>query len=164
VVLEAASDWNQSTVQTALTDFVRPVLTASQLGVNWRQRSGFQEFDGLLPLTLSVRGKILVLSDDVAMTESIVAKFGRKPERQPATLLAGFNHQRENASFARFAGVVDRVNAGGTDNDNAERKLQFFSGNISSLSSSLAAVSTEKIEVRPDGGKVRQTVTYEWSQ
>jgi hypothetical protein len=164
VVLEAASDWNQSTVQTALTDFVRPVLTASQLGVNWRQKSGFQELDGLLPLTLSVRGKILVISDDDTFTESILAKLGRKSERQPATLLAGFNHQSEKASFARFAGVVDRVNAGGTDNDNAERKLQFFSGNISSLSSSLAAVSTEKIEVRPDGGKVRQTVTYEWSQ
>jgi hypothetical protein len=47
---------------------------------------------------------------------------------------------------------------------NAERQPQFFSGNMASLSNTLAAVSSEKIEVREDGGKVRQSVIYEWSQ
>jgi hypothetical protein len=45
-----------------------------------------------------------------------------------------------------------------------EREPQFFSRNLASLSSTLAAVSAERIEVHGDGGKVRQTVTYEWSQ
>jgi hypothetical protein len=41
---------------------------------------------------------------------------------------------------------------------------QFFSDNMASLSSTLSAVSAETLEVRGDGGAVRQTVTYEWSQ
>jgi hypothetical protein len=45
-----------------------------------------------------------------------------------------------------------------------DRQPQFFSGNMASLSSTLAAVSTERIEIHGDGGMVRQTVTYEWSQ
>jgi hypothetical protein len=38
----------------------------------------------------------------------------------------------------------------------------FFSKNIGSLSSTLAGVSSEKIVIRDAGGKVTQTVTYEW--
>jgi hypothetical protein len=45
-----------------------------------------------------------------------------------------------------------------------ERQPQFFSENMVSLSSTLADVSAERITVRTDGAKVRQTVTYEWSQ
>ncbi len=51
VVLVAASDWNEAGVQSALTDFVRPGLTASQLGVGWEQKSGYQELDGLWSLS-----------------------------------------------------------------------------------------------------------------
>jgi hypothetical protein len=45
-----------------------------------------------------------------------------------------------------------------------EREPQFFSENMASLSSTLAAVSAEKIMVRTEGEKVLQTVTYEWSK
>jgi len=44
VVLVAGSEWNQAVLQSALTDFVRPGLTASQLGVGVRtdgKRNGF---------------------------------------------------------------------------------------------------------------------------
>jgi hypothetical protein len=45
-----------------------------------------------------------------------------------------------------------------------EREPQFFSENMASLSSTLAAVSTERITVRTEGDRILQTVTYEWSQ
>ncbi len=163
VILAAASDWNESGVQSALTDFVRPGLTASQLGVGWQQKSGYQELDGLWPLAAAVRGKHLLVSDEPALMESVLANFSRKSDRKPAQLLAGFNHQQERNNFARFAGLVDRPNVA-APNSTGEREPQFFSGNMGSLSSTLAAVSAEKIEVRGDAGKVRQTVTYEWSQ
>jgi len=164
MVLVAAADWSEAGVQSALTDFVRPGLTAGQLGVGWQQKSGYHELDGLWPLVASVRGKYLLVGDDPALMEAVLANFSRKSNREPAELLAGFNHQHERANFARFAGLVDRPNTGMANGDGAERQPQFFSGNLASLSATLSGVSAERIEVRGDGGKVRQSVTYEWSQ
>ena len=164
VVLVAGSEWNQAAIQSALTDFVRPGLTASQLGVGWQQESGYEKLDGLWPLTVSVRGKYLLVSDDPGLLEAILANFSRGSDRKPADMLAGFNHQQERVNFARFSRVVDRPSATVTDNENRRGEPQFFSNNMASLSSTLAAVSAEKVEVRSEGNKERQTVTYEWTQ
>jgi hypothetical protein len=96
--------------------------------------------------------------------ESVLSNFSRKSDRPPAQLLAGFNHQHERNNFTRFVSFIDRPNVGIPNGSGTEREPQFFSGNIASLSSILAAVSAERIAVRGDGGKVRQTVTYEWTQ
>lgn len=164
VVLVAGSEWNQAAVQSALTDFVRPGLTASQLGVGWQQKAGYQELDGLWPLVASVRGKYLLVSDDPGLAEAILANFRSKSDRKPADLLAGFNHQQERANFARFSNVVDRPSAIVADAENRRGEPQFFSNNMASLSSTLDAVSAEKIEVRSEGNKERQIVIYEWDQ
>jgi hypothetical protein len=163
VVLESASDWTQGGVQSAIADFMRPGLTASQLGVAWTQKSGYQQLDGLWPLAVSIRGKYLIVSDNAALTESLLANFSRKSDRKPLQLYAGFNHTRERDNFVRFSNLVDRANVG-MQGGGREREPQFFSGNMAGLSTTLAAVSVERIEIRPDGGKMRQTVTYEWSQ
>jgi len=164
VLLVAGTEWNQDAVHSALTDFVRPGLTASQLGVRWQQKSGYQELEGLWPLVASVRGKYLLVSDDPALAEAILANFSRKSDRKPADLLAGFNHQQERADFARFSTVVDRPNATVVNAENRRGEPQFFSNNMASLSATLAAVSGEKIEVRSEGNNERQTVIYEWAQ
>jgi hypothetical protein len=164
VVLMAASDWSENGVLSALREFVRPGLTASQLGVGWRQESGYQELDGLSPLLVSARGKYLLVSDDPGLMHSMLSNFSLQSDRKPADLLAGFNHAHERNNFIRFAGLVDRPNEGSASGQGMERDPQFFSANVASLSSTLAAVSAETIEVRSEGGKVRQTVTYEWSQ
>jgi hypothetical protein len=164
VVLVAGTEWNQDAVHSALTDFVRPGLTASQLGGGWQEKSGYQELDGLWPLVSSLRGKYLLISDDPTLAEAILANFSRKSDRKPADLLAGFNHQRERANFARFSNAVDRPNATIVNAENRRGEPQFFSNNIASLSSTLAAVSGERIEVRSEGNNERQTVIYEWAQ
>jgi hypothetical protein len=164
VVLVAASGWDEAGVQSALTDFVRPGLTASELGVGWRQESGYDQLDGLWPLAIAVRGKYLLVSDAPSLMESMLSNFNRKSDRKAGELLAGFNHQHEQSNFIRFANLVDRPNIGVAYGQNSEKQPQFFSGNVASLSSTLSAMSVERIEVRGDGGKVRQTVTYEWSQ
>jgi hypothetical protein len=162
VVLVAGSEWDQDTIQSALADFVRPGLTASQLGVGWQQKSGYRELDGLWPLVASVRGKYLLVSDDPWLAEAILANFSRKSDRNPADLLAGFNHQQERANFARFSNVVDRPGATVAGVERSEP--QFFSSNMVSLSSTFASVSAEKIEIRSEGHEERQTVIYEWAQ
>jgi hypothetical protein len=164
VILLAAADWSETTVRSGLADFIRPDLTASQLGVGWQQKSGYQELDGLWPLTTSVRGKYLLVSDDPALMESMLSNFSRKSDRKPALLLAGFNHQRERNNLIRFVGLVDRPNGTLPNALGTEREPQFFSGNMSRLSTIIAGVAAERIEVRDDAGKVRQTVTYEWTQ
>ena len=163
VVLIADSDWNQAEVQSAVASFVRPSLTASELGVAWQSKSGYQELDGLWPLVISVRGSYLLLSDDPAMAEAMLTNFEDKSAQQSAEFFAGFNHDHERANFARFAEVVDRPSAVAASSQDADREPQFFSGTVASLSGSLSAVSAERIVVRSDKDKVRQTVTYEWS-
>jgi hypothetical protein len=178
VVLAASSDWNEASVQSALAEFVRPSLTASQFGVTWQQKSGYHdssyyELDGLWPLVASVRSKYLMVSDDPNLIAAMLSNFSRKSDVKPAVFVAGLNHSRERANFARFAGVVDRPNLAQSNVPGmggpgmgvlSERQPQFFSENMASLSSTLADVSTERITVRPEGDRILQTVTYEWSQ
>jgi hypothetical protein len=162
VVLESSAGWNEGDVQAAITDFVSPSLTASRLGTEWQQKDGYRRFDGLWPLDLSVQGKYLVVSDDDSLTESLLTNLNRKPDREPAAMLAGFNHAHERSNFGRFVNFIDRP--GASAGSGSERQPQFFSGNLASLSETLAAVSSESVEVRNDAGKIRQTVKYEWPQ
>ncbi len=164
VVLAAASDWNEASVESALAEFVRPGLTASQFGVEWQQKSGYREFDGLWPLVVSVRGKYLLVADDPDLIAAMLSGFNRKSDVKPAVLVAGLNHSRERGNFARFSGVVDRANPEQSNGAGMEREPQFFSENMASLSSTLAGVSAERITVRPESDRILQTVTYEWSQ
>ena len=162
VALVAASDWDKPGIESALVDFVRPDLTASQLGVAWHPKGNHDELDGLWPLATVVRGKYLLVADDPGMIEAMLSNFGRKVELPPTTFVAGFNHERERANFAHLSGVIDWP--GRSIDSSAERQPQFFSGNVGSLSSTLAAVSAANITVRADGAKVLQTVTYQWTQ
>jgi hypothetical protein len=164
VVLAASSDWNEASIQSALAEFVRPGLTASQFGVTWQQKSGYQEFDGLWPLAASVRGKYLLVSDDPNLIAAMLSNFNRKSDVKPVVFVAGLNHSRERANFARFSDVVDRPNSAQSNVPGMERQPQFFSENMASLSSTLAGVSTERITVRTEGDRTLQTVTYEWLQ
>lgn len=161
VALVAASDWNATEVRSAISAFVRPSLTASELGVGWQSKGGYEELDGLLPLAVAVRGNYLLVSNDSMMLEGLLANFSRQPGQQPAELLAGFAHDREQPNFVRFAEVVDHpsvvaVSAG------AGNQPQFFSANVASLGSSLARFARETIAVRGDRREIHQTVTYEW--
>jgi hypothetical protein len=168
VVLAASSDWNEASIHSALAEFVRPGLTASQFGVAWQQKSGYQELDGLWPLVASVRGKYLLLSDDPNLIAAMLSNFNRKSDVKPVVFVAGLNHSRERANFARLSDVVDRPNLAQSNvpgnTPGMERQPQFFSENMASLSSTLAGVSAERITVRTEGDRILQTVTYEWSQ
>ena len=164
IVLVAASDWNEPGIQSALTGFVRPGLTASEHGVAWQQKSGYSQLDGLWPLAASVRGKYLMVADDPTLIEAMLANFNRKTDLKSAVFVAGFNHQNEQANFTRFSGVIDRPNQTQSNMSGVEREPQFFSENMASLSTTLAGISAEKVMVRNEGDKVLQTVTYEWSK
>jgi hypothetical protein len=163
VALAGSSDWDEVDARRALAEFVRPILTASQLGVGWRQMNGYYELDGLRTLSMAVRGKYLLISDDEALINGMLANMNRKVDLKPAEFVAGFDHRRERQNFVRLAAVVDRPDGNGSGVVGPERQPQFFSENIASLSSTLAGISSEKIVVRNAGDRLLQTVTYEWS-
>jgi hypothetical protein len=163
VALVTATDWNEGEVQSAVSAFVRPSVTAGALGVGWHAEQGYEILDGLWPLAISVRGKYLLVSDDAATMHAILANFDRKPNREPAEFFAGFNHQRERQNFARLVEVVDRPSALAAE-QSTEREPQFFSGTVASLSETLSRMASESIVQRADTEKVRQTVIYQWSR
>jgi hypothetical protein len=161
VALSGSADWDEGAARGALVACIRPSLTASHLGLAWKQASGYYEFDGLHPLLAAVRGKYLIVSDDPALISGVLANLNRKSDLKPATFVAEFDHRRERNNFARMVTLIDRpdMNPSG-----GERQLQFLSENIASLSAALAAASSEKIVVRDSGDRVLQTVTYRWAQ
>jgi len=179
IIFAAASDWSEASVQSALTGSVAPSLTASQLGFAWQRESGYQKLDGLWPLVFSIQEKYLLVSDDPRLMTDLLSNldrlkldrvnpdrpsFGRESQTAPALFVAGFRHARERENFARFSSVVDRPSKAQSNVPGMEREPQFFSENMVSLSTTFAGVSAERIVVRPENDRVRQTVTYEWSQ
>jgi hypothetical protein len=164
VVLSGSSDWEETAARNALTTLLRPSLTASQMGMAWKQANGYHELDGLHSLLTAVRGKYLIVSDDPALMSGMLANVNRKSDLKPAVFVAEFDHKRERDNFACLVTVIDRPDMHPAGIPGSERQPQFLSENIASLSSTLAAVSSEKIVVRDAGDKVLQTVTYQWAQ
>jgi hypothetical protein len=164
IVLLGESDWNETAVRSSLIDFVRPGLTAGQLGVEWQARSGSQQMNGLWELDTAVRGKYLLIADLSGLLNQLLANLNQKADLKPALFAAGFDHGRERENFGRLTGLLGRPgdNTGGSPGQG--HTPEFFSENIASLSSTLAGVTSEKIVVRDAGDKVLQTVTYEWAR
>ena len=164
VALAGGSDWNEAAVRTALSSFVGHNLTTSELGTGWRQVNGYYELDGLRTLLAAARGNYLIFSDHPALLNGMLANVDRTIEMKPAVFVAGLSHMGERENFSRLATAVDRPDLSLPGSQGTERAPQFLSENIASLSSSLSAVSSEKIVVRAADDKVLQTVTYKWSQ
>ncbi len=164
VALAGATDWDEAAARNALTTFIQPSLTASQLGVAWKQANGYYELDGLHTLAAAVRGRYLIVADDTGLMTNMLANANRKSDVKPALFVAEFNHQRERENFARLTTVVDRPDLSPTGVGSTQRQPQFLSENMASLSAALTAVSSERIVVHDTGDKVLQTVTYQWSQ
>jgi hypothetical protein len=160
VVFLGASDWDEQTVKTALVDFVRPGLTTGELGVAWKSNSGVSELDGLWPLAVAVRGKYLFVADTGKVLTAVLANVDRKSTTAPSVLVAGFNHQSEQASFLKLTLMLDLENTSG----GAGQAPDFFSGNIGSLGQTLSGLASEKIVVRDSADKQTQTVTYAWAR
>lgn len=163
IALLGESDWNEAAVRSSFIEFVRPGLTAGQLGVEWQQRPGLQQLNGLWELDAAVRGKYLFVSDHSDLLNQLLGNMNQKTTLKPALFAAGFDHKRERENFGRLTGLLDRSGNDPSISQGRGHTPEFFSENIGSLSSTLAAVASERIVIRDAGDKVLQTVTYEWA-
>jgi hypothetical protein len=168
VVLAAASDWRAPDIESAIAAALQPGLTAGRLGLTWRRdQAGYAELDGLMPVTIAVRGKQLFVGDDPVLLAATLANVVRKPESPPAVYIAGFDHARERENFERLTGVLSRLaQPGGANPAGAPpgREPDFLAQNIGSLGRTLAGVVHERIIVRDKGDSVLQQVVYQWKR
>ncbi len=165
IVIAASAEWDLASVQKAVQDVVAPGMTASGLGVQWREvkdAGGYYEFDGLSPLQLTRRGKIFYFANDAAMLSAVLQAKGPL-SAQPVSYAAGFSHSRERPNFYKFSSLVDRGSASQAG-EHSEREPQFFSGNIGSFSRTFARIDSEEMVTRQTRDKIQQTVTYRWTQ
>lgn len=160
VAVVAGSEWDLPSMQKAVQEMVAPALTAARLGVQWREvkeAGGYYELDGLSPVQMAVRGKVLYLANDAGLLSSVLQTKNQLLS-QPASYAAGFSHARERQNFYKFTSLVDQPSGG----QGAEP--QFFSQNMAGFSRAFARLDSEEIITRQTKDRIQQTVTYRWMQ
>ena len=160
VALLGESDWSEKEVQSTLAQSLRPAFTEGHLGVEWKDGPGRHVLDGLWPLSVAIRGKYLLVSDDPAILTAMLAGFDKKTDAAPSTFFAAFSHQRERANLVALTKFLDRES--GQSRNGAGPA--FFSENIASLSFSLKDVTSEKVTIRDSADRQLQTVVYAWAR
>jgi hypothetical protein len=156
--ITATADWDGPSVQSAMQEMLAPGLTAARLGLQWREvkeAGGYYELDGLSPMQIAVRGKILYVANDAGLLNSVL-QTKNQPLSQPSIYAAGFSHSRERKNFYKFTRLVDQPWA------SRETEPQFFSRNMASFSRAFASLDSEEIVTRQTKDRIQQTVTYHW--
>ncbi|HEV3036931.1 MAG TPA: hypothetical protein VHA33_04005 [Candidatus Angelobacter sp.] len=167
MVVAASNDWNPEALQSALQADLGSGMTVATLGVGWKlvhgksgSASDYFESDGIRPIQLAVRGKLLYISTEPEMLEAMLRS--NNSETLPAGVIyaAAFNHRQERQNFYNLTSDIDRsAQSASTWEKNQPR---FFSQNISSLSQTLERLESEKVVIRQSKDTVFQAVTYQW--
>ena len=148
VAVSAANDWDVPAVQKAVQDMVASGLTAARLGLQWREvkdAGGYYELDGLSPVQMAVRGKILYFANDAGLLGSVL-QAKNQPLSQPANYAAGFSHSRERQNFYKFSGLVDQQSAA------QEAEPQFFPAEYGQLQPRFCQTGCRTDRNAPDKG------------
>ncbi|HWX53007.1 MAG TPA: hypothetical protein VN176_00305 [Verrucomicrobiae bacterium] len=167
VVVAAAGSWDVAAMQKTVQDSVAPGITASRLGVQWREvkdAGGYYEFDGLYPVQMALRGRLLYFSNNAGLLASVL-QTNQAAAAQPVSYAAGFSHSRERQNFYDLATLADQGATGRrASTDSPEHEPQFFSNNVSSFSRAFARLDSEEITTHAMKDKIVQTVIYRWTE
>jgi hypothetical protein len=175
MVVSSPRAWDEDAVRKALVAALPSDLTAGRLGLTWEKRSSaggdYLALNGAVPLFIAVKGQLLLLANDVALLEHLLAPAqnnGHAEAQDGATYIALFHHAQEQNNFRLLMAQLDRAAHGGaTDQQAANTGGQgpaFFSGDMASLSRAFSTVESERVEEKDFGDKVTQTVTYKWAR
>jgi hypothetical protein len=157
VALEGSADWDAGAARGALLDAVRSLWTASGLGANWVAHGSYFELDGLNRISAATQGRFLLVSTDPRTLQAMLSSLS-KPAGEAGVYAAAFRHQQEQPGFESMMGLLDRSSP--APEAQPEGQPHFFSGNVASLSRTLARVSSESIAVRDAGPSLQETVIY----
>jgi hypothetical protein len=192
VVLHAASSWNSQTFAAALQQALRGSLTTSTIGIDFhtQQLDGATVYslDGPRPLFFSIssntpRGNLVLVSDHLPLLQQLQQNLSSpvSPQKDPATLIAAFNHQSQRQPYSRLVTLLDGNQppppsadtappSSDTDSQASAADPQaatpaaplFFSGTVRSLSNTFSSLQSERILQRNTGTAIHQTVVYAW--
>ena len=174
MVIASPRSWDEDAVRKALIAALPADLTAGRLGLTWEKRSTAGETlapEGAVPLFIAVKGQRLLLANDSALLEHLLAQAqnnvpGEGKDR--VTYIALFRHTHERSNFRLLMAQLDRAGNRGAADQQAEtaggQGPAFFSGDVASLSRVFSRVESERVEEKDLGAKVTQTVTYEWTR
>jgi hypothetical protein len=158
VAIAGTNDWDVPALQRAAQQMIASAMTASNLGLEWREvknSGGYYELDGLNPVQMAVRGKVVYFANDAALLRAVL-QTRDQPLSQPATYAAGFSHARERENFYKLTALLDQGAR------STESEPQFFSQNIASFSRTISKLESEEVITRRTKDKIQQTVTYRW--
>jgi hypothetical protein len=175
MALTAPQAWDEDSVCQALSAALLPGLTAGAIGAHWETRSSaagqYLALDGAVSLFVRVDGKQLLLANDRLLLEKMLArrlKAAPAGENSPVTYVTQFRSTQEQNNFRLLMTQLDSsAHRSGGDQQESGTNGQapaFFSGNVMSFSRVFSRMQQERIEERDMGGKVTQTVTYQWAR
>lgn len=105
------------------------------------------------------QGRILLLADNQAMLQRVIAQLGATPSPNGAAYTARYLHSRELAPFTRMMTQMDAASR-----ESGGDGPRFFSGNVASLGRVLNRVESANITVHDDGSRVTQQMVYRLRQ
>jgi hypothetical protein len=159
VVIERADAWPAGAAAEALRRVVEPVWSRGGAPLRWTAAGTgaepFVRLEGIERLAVAERGTLLFVANDAALLSAALSSVARPVADVQGTYAAGFRHSLERDRFTRLMRFVDHA-AGLRDGF----QPPFFSGNLASLSQTLAQVDEASIVVRDRGDRVTETVVY----
>jgi hypothetical protein len=162
VALLASSDWNAGAVRAALTAALERPLTVDRLGIQWLDRgngaNAYSELDGLQPLALATRGKILAIATRKELLTAMLAGVGRTASNQGGRYAGAYRHAQELPNFVKIMRLLDNPLLKQSAQDPPEPP--FFSGNMASFGQALSRIGSESIIVHDTGAIVTQNLIY----
>jgi hypothetical protein len=166
IVILRQSAWDAAAVKEVITSSIEGMWTTARLGAGWSEVTGgrvrYFALDGLVPLTVAVEGNRLIVSNSTKLIERILSRASAPVAANVGTYAAGFRHELERRNFAVWMRQLDNVHAPG--NSNGGNRPEFLSGNVVSLSDTLARVKSATIGASEQGETMRQTVVYEFGR
>ncbi len=166
-VLLGAAEWDAGAARNALRSSVEALWTTSRLGAQWVERgeaeAAYHQLDGLTPLMVAVRGRLLVVSNATALLEGVLSRMSEPVPKIVGVYAASLRHGAEREPYVKLMGHLDYAGAS-RYGFTGKRPPHFFSENVASLSQTLSRVGIVSVVTRDSGPLVSQTVTYELSR
>jgi hypothetical protein len=132
VAFSAANDWDASAVLPALAGAIAQPNTTQHLGAVWKKAgkapNDYMELDGLLPIRVAIRGKILIASNGEEMIAEILPRLKNRTSAPPASFAAGFRHASEQQNFIYLTADLDHPSPSDSENDDTNASTSYPGG------------------------------------
>lgn len=159
VAVESSDAWPQGETLAAIARSASGLWTMSGVGASWAQDGEIYQMSGLKPLFAALDGGLLVVADDRALLESILARRSQPVATGEAAVIAEWRRSGLQQPFEALFQRLEHQSSGGYRGPGREPDL--FSENIASLSRALNSVTSMRIERTEQPARRLESVRYE---